>query len=432
MPAMANWQPLRDVLRDVADSRTFTWQELDALVGGLPPSATRHQAFWSGERSGWPGFRTTAVRPGRSVTFVRREDAQPVALHRSRRNPPPAHTSTHPNAQPDIVLVTCVKSKLNHAAPAKDLYTSPLFRKQRRYAEATGVPWFILSAKCGLVAPDEVIEPYELYLATTSTSYRRDWGTNAVRRLVSTVGPLKGHVIEVHASAAYAAAIRRGLLAAGAELVEPLAGLTLGQRLAWYNDTHVTPEVHQRTPGTSLLVEALLNQEEATRPDAFLAKGDTGLKSPGLYSWWVDVAGARDLAAGLGHPMAPGLIYAGLAGATRSRSGKRSLNTLWGRIRGMHLGGNHEFSTFRRTLGAVLASQHGESSIDEHRLTAWMHEHLRVVAVPVADADALDQLETDILAALDPPLNLAKMPRTDIRVRLTGLRQPFPSRRTQD
>lgn len=98
----------------------------------------------------------------------------------------------------------------------------------------------------------------------------------------------------------------------------------------------------------------------------------------------------------------------------------------------MHLGGNHKFSTFRRTLGAVLASQHGESSIDEHRLTAWMHEHLRVVAVPVADADALDQLETDILAALDPPLNLAKMPRTDIRARLTGLRQPFPSRRTQD
>jgi hypothetical protein len=52
-----------------------------------------------------------------------------------------------------------------------------------------------------------------------------------------------------------------------------------------------------------------------------------------------------------------------------------------------------------------------------------MHEHLRVVAIPVEDADALDRLETAVLAELDPPLNLAKMRKTPTRVRLTELRR---------
>jgi hypothetical protein len=49
------------------------------------------------------------------------------------------------------VLVSCVKDKLDHPAPAKDLYTSDLFRKARGYAERVGVPWFILSSEHGLV-----------------------------------------------------------------------------------------------------------------------------------------------------------------------------------------------------------------------------------------------------------------------------------------
>lgn len=42
------------------------------------------------------------------------------------------------------------------------------------------------------------------------------------------------------------------------------------------------------------------------------------LDSPGLYTWWVDDRGASDLAAGLGYPVAEGLVYAGQAGAGMS------------------------------------------------------------------------------------------------------------------
>jgi hypothetical protein len=203
----------------------------------------------------------------------------------------------------------------------------------------------------------------------------------------------------------------------------------MGQRLAWYGaqpDRVDAPD----TSSAVLHVEAedfcmrLTDDGVALAPGEFVTRGPAALKVPGLYSWWVDSAGAADLSAGLEMPLESGLIYAGLAGATRWPSGRRSSNTLWSRISGMHLGGKHEFSTFRRTLGAILASARGEQEIDEVRLTAWMHDHLKVIAVPFEDADSLGKLEDDVLTRLDPPLNLQGMTPTATRRRLKELRRP--------
>jgi hypothetical protein len=89
----------------------------------------------------------------------------------------------------------------------------------------------------------------------------------------------------------------------------------------------------------------------------------------------------------------------------------------------MHLGGNHEFSTFRRTLGAIFAEATGAAHIDEMRLTQWMKDHLRIVTIPFADRDALGRLERDVVERLDPPLNLQGMQLTPVRRRLKELRR---------
>jgi hypothetical protein len=89
----------------------------------------------------------------------------------------------------------------------------------------------------------------------------------------------------------------------------------------------------------------------------------------------------------------------------------------------MHLGGNHEFSTFRRTLGAILANAAGHGHIDEGHLTSWMNSHLTVVTVPYPDADTLGRLEERVLRHIDPPLNLKGMPSTPIRTRVSQLRR---------
>ena len=62
----------------------------------------------------------------------------------------------------DVTLIQCTDGKRDEPAPAKDLYdTSAYFRVMRRWARARGDPWFILSAKHGLVRPDTWLEPYD-------------------------------------------------------------------------------------------------------------------------------------------------------------------------------------------------------------------------------------------------------------------------------
>jgi hypothetical protein len=119
----------------------------------------------------------------------------------------------------------CVKSKRSCPAPAKDLYVSPLLTHERRFAEAAGVPWLILSAEYGLVAPDEWLSPYERYLPETPTGYRSVWGSWVAERLEMLAGPLAQKVIEIHAGSTYADAVTGPLQNKGATLRFPLAGL---------------------------------------------------------------------------------------------------------------------------------------------------------------------------------------------------------------
>jgi hypothetical protein len=46
-------------------------------------------------------------------------------------------------------LVSCVSKKSPTPAPAREFYASPWFLAVRRYVEAAGDPWFVLSAKYG-------------------------------------------------------------------------------------------------------------------------------------------------------------------------------------------------------------------------------------------------------------------------------------------
>jgi hypothetical protein len=88
----------------------------------------------------------------------------------------------------------------------------------------------------------------------------------------------------------------------------------------------------------------------------------------------------------------------------------------------MHLGGRHEFSTFRRTIGAILAHTTQSPQVNEVALTEWMHDHLRVITVPYDDADTLGKTEGSVLELLDPPLNLQGMSPTPVREQLRTLR----------
>jgi hypothetical protein len=134
-----------------------------------------------------------------------------------------------------VGLVGCVKTKRPGPSAARDLYCSPLFRGRRAWVESTCARWMILSARYGLVDPDDVIDPYDLSLTTASAAQKRLWAQNVLADLAETVGDLAGVVWEVHAGADYRVfGLVDGLVAAGGRVEVPAAGLSQGEQLAFY------------------------------------------------------------------------------------------------------------------------------------------------------------------------------------------------------
>ena len=68
-----------------------------------------------------------------------------------------------------IALVGCGAAKRDEACPARDMYTSAFFSLKRQYAEQFD-DWYILSAKHGLLDPDEVIDPYDQSIEDVDTA----------------------------------------------------------------------------------------------------------------------------------------------------------------------------------------------------------------------------------------------------------------------
>jgi hypothetical protein len=137
-----------------------------------------------------------------------------------------------------VGLVGCVKSKRPEAAPAADLYTSPLFRGRRAAVESSCDRWFILSALHGLVVPSQTLEPYDLAMTDLAAADRRAWAERVLSSLRTELHDLGAHTYEIHAGAAYT---DHGLVArlcgAGGEVVNPVRGMRLGAQLAWYRRT---------------------------------------------------------------------------------------------------------------------------------------------------------------------------------------------------
>jgi hypothetical protein len=137
-----------------------------------------------------------------------------------------------------VGLVGCVKTKLEQAAPAAELYTSPLFTGRRKAVERSCDQWFVLSALHGLVRPDEVLEPYDRTLLDASSTERRRWSGEVLAALRDQLGDFRGVVFEIHAGATYTDyGLAVGLKAAGAEVELPMRGLRLGEQLSRYRST---------------------------------------------------------------------------------------------------------------------------------------------------------------------------------------------------
>lgn len=146
-----------------------------------------------------------------------------------------------------IGLVGCAAQKLDQPAPARELYTSRLFRAALAYAEARCARTYVLSALHGIVELDQVVEPYDQRLG--SVHERSAWASRIVNCLIDRHGDRVNFLLL--AGLDYAAPIDAeleppdgcrcdhtwlGVRVPRGRVLQPLVGMTIGQRLRFLSD----------------------------------------------------------------------------------------------------------------------------------------------------------------------------------------------------
>lgn len=128
-----------------------------------------------------------------------------------------------------VVLISCVKEKLRTAAKAKDLYISDLFKKSYRYAQILKPDdIFILSAKYGLLDPEQIIGPYNETLNTKSSAEIKEWSKKVIAALEEKINLGKSEIIILAGSRYY-----KYLLPYIRNYKLPLGTLPFGSRLSF-------------------------------------------------------------------------------------------------------------------------------------------------------------------------------------------------------
>ncbi len=75
--------------------------------------------------------------------------------------------STNP-ALKTLVILACSQKKGPKPVPARDLYLGSLFKLGRKFAEVHHFDYVIISAKYGLLRPEQVVSPYDQRIASVS------------------------------------------------------------------------------------------------------------------------------------------------------------------------------------------------------------------------------------------------------------------------
>lgn len=128
-----------------------------------------------------------------------------------------------------VYLVGCSDTKRVGPCLARELYTGDLFLKARAYVQARQAEWYILSAKYGLLHPDDPVDYYNLHIRGLSLAQRRAWAERV--RAAMTERDLMAHPLICFAGKTYRTALE---LPPGVHVEAPLEGLGIGQQLGWF------------------------------------------------------------------------------------------------------------------------------------------------------------------------------------------------------
>ena len=131
-----------------------------------------------------------------------------------------------------VILISCASKKKDSKDKAKDLYTSPLFRLNLKYAKSLRPDKiFILSAKYGLMDLEQEIEPYNKTLNLMSSEEIKEWADKIIKQLKEVIDLKKDEVIFL-AGENY----RKYLIPHIHNYKIPLKGLGIGRQLKYLKE----------------------------------------------------------------------------------------------------------------------------------------------------------------------------------------------------
>ena len=134
-----------------------------------------------------------------------------------------------------IVLLSCTKSKLDHKAPAQELYSaSPMFKKTLEYGKSLNPDkMFILSAKHNLVPLNKELAPYDKTLKEMPKDEKEKWGEETVKQMKSAGLNLNKDKFIFLTGSEYLKPFKPYIPEQNMET--PMEGRRLGERLKWLN-----------------------------------------------------------------------------------------------------------------------------------------------------------------------------------------------------
>ena len=248
-----------------------------------------------------------------------------------------------------IGLVSCVSSKLDQPAIAKEIYVSSLFKKSRAYIEKRCDKWFVLSAKYGLIVPSEQIEPYEETLNNMKMAARKEWA----KRVWGALEPRlrRGDKVTFLAGERYREYLLPLVEKRGCVVEVPMRGLGIGQQLK-YLEEHLMGKTNSQLDDIEIFYSLLQRLEDRLGGKRLLfdCDGRMGWPSRGIYFFFEN----NEMRSNSDQMR---VVRIGTHAVSRG-----SKSTLWSRLR-THRGtarglGNHRGSIFRLHAGhAIMARE---------------------------------------------------------------------------
>lgn len=251
-----------------------------------------------------------------------------------------------------ICLVACTSKKALYPTIAKDLYRSPLFEGAKNFAEKRCDCWFVISAKHGLLLPDDPMAPYDESLTQVTESERLIWAEK-VHSQISQHIKSPSRIIFL-AGDKYRSYLQKFFQKDGHITKAPMSELGIGRQVEWLQKL-IKEEKRLADIDRFYRLIKRLSDADSEGYCRLGSRGSACVPKRGIY-FFFETQESR-----MTSPFESRVVRIGTHCVSNG-----SKSTLWNRLR-THRGaengtGNHRGSIFRLHVGQALIKKDGLES----------------------------------------------------------------------